>query len=143
MNVSLTPELEKFVRNKVATGTYNNASEVVREALRLLMERLPSGDPPSFETAATTIRSMEKELRSKGVTSLSIFGSVARGDTTPQSDIDVLIEVDPKSEFDLIELVWLHDRLSDQLGRPVDVIMADAIRSDMRKTVLNERKLVF
>jgi antitoxin ParD1/3/4 len=38
MNVSLTPELEKFVENKVESGLYNNASEVVREGLRLLKE---------------------------------------------------------------------------------------------------------
>lgn len=39
MNVSLTPELEKFVSAKVESGRYNSASEVVREALRLLEER--------------------------------------------------------------------------------------------------------
>ena len=38
VNVSLTPELEKFVSTKVSTGRYNSASEVVREALRLLEE---------------------------------------------------------------------------------------------------------
>jgi antitoxin ParD1/3/4 len=38
MNVSLTDELEKFVDDKVESGLYNNASEVVRESLRLLME---------------------------------------------------------------------------------------------------------
>jgi antitoxin ParD1/3/4 len=38
MNVSLTPQLEKFVANKVASGRYNSASEVIREALRLLEE---------------------------------------------------------------------------------------------------------
>jgi antitoxin ParD1/3/4 len=36
MNVSLTPKLEGYVKAKVKTGDYNNASEVVREALRLL-----------------------------------------------------------------------------------------------------------
>lgn len=39
MNVSLTPELEKFVASKVESGRYHSASEVVREALRLLEER--------------------------------------------------------------------------------------------------------
>ncbi len=39
MNVSLTPQLEDFVRQKVASGFYGSASEVVREALRLLGER--------------------------------------------------------------------------------------------------------
>jgi antitoxin ParD1/3/4 len=36
MNVSLTPHLEKMIREKIASGSYNSASEVVREALRLL-----------------------------------------------------------------------------------------------------------
>ncbi|MFI5030141.1 MAG: type II toxin-antitoxin system ParD family antitoxin [Reyranellales bacterium] len=39
MNVSLTPKLEGFVKAKVKTGDYNNASEVIREAVRLLQER--------------------------------------------------------------------------------------------------------
>ena len=39
MNVSLTPKLEKFVKAQVKSGDFNNASEVVREALRLLQER--------------------------------------------------------------------------------------------------------
>ena len=44
MNVSLTPELEAYVAAKVASGRYNSASEVVREALRLLEERDTSRD---------------------------------------------------------------------------------------------------
>lgn len=39
MNVSLTPQLENLIHEKVESGYYNNASEVVREALRLLEER--------------------------------------------------------------------------------------------------------
>lgn len=39
MNVNLTPELETFVKAKVGTGLYNSASEVVRDALRLLEEQ--------------------------------------------------------------------------------------------------------
>lgn len=39
MNVSLTPELETLVNEKVKSGSYNSASEVVREALRLLKEQ--------------------------------------------------------------------------------------------------------
>ena len=39
MNISLTPELERFIDGKVDSGLYNNASEVVREGLRLLKEQ--------------------------------------------------------------------------------------------------------
>ncbi len=38
MHISLTPELEQYARNKVDTGLYNNASEVIREALRLMVK---------------------------------------------------------------------------------------------------------
>ena len=38
MNISLTPELERFIEGKVDSGLYNNASEVIREGLRLLKE---------------------------------------------------------------------------------------------------------
>jgi antitoxin ParD1/3/4 len=54
MNVSLTPELERFVNDKVKTGRYNSASEVVREALRLLEQH---------EQARTAqLREFNKEL---------------------------------------------------------------------------------
>lgn len=39
MNISLTPELERLVQEKVKSGLYNNASEVIRDALRLLVQR--------------------------------------------------------------------------------------------------------
>jgi antitoxin ParD1/3/4 len=39
MNISLTPELERIVKQKVDSGLYNNASEVIREALRLMTEQ--------------------------------------------------------------------------------------------------------
>lgn len=39
MNISLTPELERYIAQKVESGTYQTASEVVREALRLLIEQ--------------------------------------------------------------------------------------------------------
>jgi antitoxin ParD1/3/4 len=38
MNISLTPELERYIQGKVASGGYNNASEVIRESLRALQE---------------------------------------------------------------------------------------------------------
>ena len=39
MNISLTPTLEKFVQDKVASGLYNSVNEVIREALRLLASK--------------------------------------------------------------------------------------------------------
>ena len=54
MNVSLTPELNRFVAAKVKSGRYNSASEVVREALRLLEEH--------DRARATQLNTFNKEL---------------------------------------------------------------------------------
>jgi len=73
MNVSLTPELEALVQAKVATGLYNNASEVIREALRLLIEK--------DETKALRRQLLEREL-SLGINALDNgqFSSRSLGD---------------------------------------------------------------
>jgi antitoxin ParD1/3/4 len=55
MNVSLTPELEQFVQAKVESGRYNSASEVVREALRLLEDH--------EQARATQLAEFNQELR--------------------------------------------------------------------------------
>jgi antitoxin ParD1/3/4 len=60
MNVNLTPQLEELVRNKVATGMYSSASEVVREALRLMDEQ--------DQLRATRLDQLRADLR-KGIES--------------------------------------------------------------------------
>lgn len=60
MNVSLTPELDKFVAAKVASGRYTSASEVVREALRLLEEQ----DRTRSSKLAAFNRELEARLES-------------------------------------------------------------------------------
>ena len=52
--------------------------------------------------------------------SIAVFGSVARGDDTPESDIDFLVEFEDGSS--LFDLMHLEDRLRALLGRPVDVV---------------------
>ena len=75
MNVSLTPQLEKMVRQKVASGLYNSSSEVVREALRLLEER--------DRIKALKLEALRKEIQ-KGLDSLD------RGEGVPFDADDVI-----------------------------------------------------
>ena len=53
LNVSLTPELERFITDRVASGRYQTASEVVRAALRLLEQSEPKEDKPTRLGAGT------------------------------------------------------------------------------------------
>jgi len=142
MNVSLTPELEKFVREKVASGLYNNASEVVREALRLLHQQ--SGrTPPGTAAIGAEIRRIAPLLRRQGVAGLWLFGSVARGDARPDSDVDVLIDVDPEAAFGLLDHAGVKLELEKALGRPVDVVLRSALRPELKASVAADALRVF
>lgn len=149
MNVSLTPRLEEFVRRKVASGLYNNASEVVREALRLLVEREGTAvearfaQPPARQEVCARLAALEAPLRARGVTSLALFGSVLRGDAGPDSDIDVLVDIDPVVRFSLVDLVSLGSFLGERLGREVDVVTREGLDPTVRRAVLAEAESVF
>jgi putative addiction module CopG family antidote len=149
MNVSLTPALEKYIRRKVASGLYNNASEVIREALRLLLERerTPAGEvsqkPPSKEKVFAKLAALEKPLRERGLASLALFGSFVRGAARPDSDVDVLVEVAPDLQFSLVDLVSVKDYLEDRLGQPVDVVTREGLEPVIRERVLREAETVF
>jgi predicted nucleotidyltransferase len=60
------------------------------------------------------------ELESMGVTSLALFGSVARDEAGPESDVDVIIDV--RRPFSLFDLARVHLRLEEIFGCKVDVI---------------------
>jgi len=149
MNVSLTPELEKYVRRKVASGLYNNASELIREALRLLVERegAPIGRsrrvPPRKDEVLAKLAALKKPLREPGLTSLALFGSVVRGAARGDSDIDILIDVSPDARFSLIDLVSVKDFLEQRLGHKVDVVTRDGLDPTIRDRVLREAEGVF
>lgn len=151
MNVSLTPKLEAFVRRKVASGLYNNASEVVREALRTLIEReaVPAPAPeqarsaPSLADVRAALADLEGTLRDKGITSVAVFGSLVRGEAGPASDVDVLIDVDPVARFSLVDLVDLKNLLEDRLRHRVDVVTREGLDPHARERVLGDAEVVF
>ena len=149
MNVSLTPKLDGFVRRKVASGLYNNASEVIREALRLLVahEGVPAGsepgEPPDKHAVRAALAALERPLRARGVASLALFGSVMRGDARPDSDIDVLVDIDPGARFSLVDLVSVKNLLAERLGREVDVVTRDGIEPAIRDSVFADAERVF
>jgi putative addiction module CopG family antidote len=149
MNVSLTPELERYIRQKVDSGLYGNASEVVREALRLMHGREAGSadrvqrERPQEKTIHAELAALEKPLRERGLTALALFGSTARGTSRPDSHIDVLIDVAPDARFSLIDLVSVKDFLEDRLGRKVDVVTRQGLDPAIRDRVLREARAVF
>jgi uncharacterized protein len=149
MNVSLTPELEQYIRGKVESGLYSNASEVVREALRLLVGREGRNtgqsrrEPPQTENIRAELKALETPLRERGLTALALFGSTARGTSRPDSDVDVLIDIAPDVSFSLVDLVSVKHFLEDNLARKVDVVIREGLDPAIRDRVVREARTVF
>jgi len=71
-----------------------------------------------------------------GAANVRIFGSVARGEAQPESDVDFLIDMEPgRTLFDLGGLLY---ELRELLGIPVDVVPEKGLRENIRSNVLNE-----
>ena len=78
------------------------------------------------------------EIRRQGVASLAIFGSRARGDERPDSDLDVLIGYDPERPFTLYDLVRVERLLERLTGLDVHVSTRDGFRHDRLSRILKD-----
>jgi len=78
--------------------------------------------------ALAVLRRSEAALRARGVCHAALFGSVARGDDRPDSDIDVMIEVDPEAHIGVYEYVALKEFIASLFDRPIDVVSRDALK---------------
>ena len=76
---------------------------------------------PSLDKTIATLRAHEGEFRKKGVRQLYVFGSVARNDANPRSDIDILVDFEPTARVSIVTLGSLTVYLTALLGRAVDV----------------------
>jgi predicted nucleotidyltransferase len=72
------------------------------------------------------------------VTALYLFGSTARGDDKPGSDVDLLVEFEADAHPTLLSLAGVYGYLTDLLGRPVDLGTLDSLRPQLRDSVRAE-----
>lgn len=89
---------------------------------------LPYGE--SVGTGLSAVRKQRHAIRAAArrhrADRVSVFGSAARGDDQPGSDIDFLVEFGPDAS--LVDLIELQDELERLLGRPVDVVSAGGLK---------------
>jgi len=95
------------------------------------------------EAVITTLREHEPELRAAGVTRLSMFGSVARGEARPDSDIDLLAAFDEARNLSLLDMIRIENQIADLLGRAVDLIEEGTLKPHVRQTVEHETVRAF
>jgi predicted nucleotidyltransferase len=90
---------------------------------------------PQAEIAEICRRYSAKEL--------SVFGSAARGELRPDSDIDLLVDFLPEARPGLLGLSAMARELSALLGRPVDLAVKPALKPLIRREVLSEAHLIY
>jgi len=95
------------------------------------------------ELVIATLRAHEAELRRAGVRHLSLFGSLARGDATVDSDVDLAVEFDPAARMDLFRLAALDRRIAEILGRHVDLLPEPVEKPGLRANIDRDRRLAF
>ena len=84
------------------------------------------------EEILARLRENETALRARGVKHAALFGSCARGDNRPDSDIDIMIEVDPAAGIGVYEYVALKDYIAELFDGPVDVVSRDGLKPYVR-----------
>lgn len=80
----------------------------------------------------------QDELKKFSVKDIYLFGSFAREEAGDESDLDILVEFEPDVPIGLFEFARLRRRLSELVGREVDLVTRDAIRPEMRDEILRE-----
>ena len=78
------------------------------------------------------LREREADLRAQGVAHAALFGSVARGDDRPGSDIDILVDLDPAIVVTIIDYAGVKDFIADMFDRPVDVVSSETLKSRLQ-----------
>jgi predicted nucleotidyltransferase len=78
------------------------------------------------------LRQNERALRERGVTHAALFGSRARGDERPDSDTDIMIEVDPEAHITVYDYVGLKEYIAGLFDGRVDVVDRNGLKPYVR-----------
>jgi uncharacterized protein len=103
--------------------------------------RVMQTEATSLGPIATLVRTHRAEILKAadavGASNVRVFGSIARGEDTPDSDVDLLVDF-PASERGLFPLLQLASQVEDMVGRPVDVSAAEVMTPAVRERALAE-----
>jgi hypothetical protein len=98
---------------------------------------------PDLESALAVLRAHECELRKQGVSHAAVFGSVAKGEAGPGSDIDVLVELDEDLRMGVFEYARLRLFIGELLGGSADVVNRRTLKPLLRESILSSAVRAF
>jgi predicted nucleotidyltransferase len=111
------------------------------EAKPPLSEAMPIG--MNKDEAIASLKRHAEAIRALGATSLYLFGSIARGEATANSDLDLFVDYDRDGRFNAFDLVGIKLLLEDKLGLQVDVTTRDSLHPMLREGIEQSAARVF
>jgi predicted nucleotidyltransferase len=97
----------------------------------------------SLEQVVSILRGNADALRARGVVHAAVFGSVARGEAGPDSDIDILVDLEPGKPSGIFEYVRLQHDVAALFGRKVDLVERQALKPVFREEASRDAVNVF
>ena len=99
--------------------------------------------PMDRQDIIARLRQHQATLHALGVMHAAVFGSRARGDNGPDSDTDILIEIDPEASVGIYEYVGIKDAIAGLFEGPVDVVDKDGLKPRIRAAATEEAIYAF
>lgn len=95
------------------------------------------------EEVLQVLKDHEAELRKLGVTHAALFGSLARGEAGAESDIDIMVELDPEAKVGLWGYAGVIEYVRGLFNRPVDVAQKAALKRHVRPSAERDARYAF
>jgi len=89
------------------------------------------------------ILAQRDELRARSIRAIALFGSRARGEARADSDIDLLIELEPNSGTTLVDLAELKQSLEDLFGVRVDLTVSGGLKPRLEENIRRDARYAF
>jgi predicted nucleotidyltransferase len=97
----------------------------------------------TLDAIVAKLREIESEIRAQGVTRLAVFGSRARGDARPDSDLDILVDATPRGQTPPFDIFKVQHLVEDATGIPAQVSIRDMLKPRIAERISDDLVEVF
>jgi predicted nucleotidyltransferase/uncharacterized protein with HEPN domain len=108
-----------------------------------MVQQIVKTKPLERDEVMRILKAHEQEIRAQGVTRLALFGSTVRDEARGDSDVDLLVDIDPGRRFSLLDWAGLEAYFADLFGRDAEVTIRSDLKPYARGNILAEAIEIF